>query len=105
MQHEEKMTDVNIATQLLCDTFHDVFDTALIISADSDLVPPTQAIRKFFPEKRVVVAFPPERKSAHLKSAAHACIPIGRSALSKSVLPDCVSTSTGPILNRPAEWI
>jgi len=104
MQHEEKMTDVNIATQLLCDAFRNAFDTALIISADSDLVPPTLAIREFFPEKRIVVAFPPKRKSTQLKRAAHACIPIGRSTLSKSLLPESVRTSTGHTLRRPAEW-
>jgi hypothetical protein len=38
--HEEKMTDVNIAVELLCDAFDDSFDTAIVISADSDLAPP-----------------------------------------------------------------
>ena len=34
--YEEKMTDVNIAVQMLADAFEDRFDTALLISADSD---------------------------------------------------------------------
>ena len=34
--HREKMTDVNIATEMLSDAFTDQFDTALLISADSD---------------------------------------------------------------------
>ncbi|HLT63388.1 MAG TPA: NYN domain-containing protein [Pseudohongiella sp.] len=38
--YEEKMTDVNIAVQLLADAYDDKFDTAIIISADSDLVTP-----------------------------------------------------------------
>lgn len=36
----EKMTDVNIATQMLSDAYNDRFDTAILISGDSDLVPP-----------------------------------------------------------------
>ena len=36
---QEKKTDVNIATQLMCDAFHDLFDTAYIVSGDADLVP------------------------------------------------------------------
>ncbi len=37
MDYEEKMTDVNIAVQLLADAFDDQFDTVLLISGDSDL--------------------------------------------------------------------
>jgi len=46
-RHEEKMTDVNIATEILTDAFRDAYDTALLISADSDLVPPVLAVRDF----------------------------------------------------------
>src|SRR5882757_4431213 len=35
MDYEEKMTDVNIASQLLTDAFDDMFDVALVISGDS----------------------------------------------------------------------
>ncbi|MCG8510649.1 MAG: NYN domain-containing protein, partial [Rhodospirillales bacterium] len=31
--HEEKMTDVNIATEMLTDVFHNAFDVALLVSA------------------------------------------------------------------------
>ena len=47
--HEEKMTDVNIAVELLKDAYDDAFDTALIISADSDLTPPVETVRERFP--------------------------------------------------------
>ena len=36
----EKMTDVNIATHMIIDAFQDKYDTAILISGDSDLVPP-----------------------------------------------------------------
>ena len=39
------MTDVNIATAMLTDAYRDRFDTALLVSADSDLVPPVRAAR------------------------------------------------------------
>jgi len=61
--HEEKMTDVQIATELLVDAYDDSFDTALVISADSDLVPPIRATRRLFRNKRIVVGFPPQRSS------------------------------------------
>ena len=41
--YEEKMTDVNISVALLNDAQDNLFDTAMIISADSDLVGPIQS--------------------------------------------------------------
>ena len=102
--HEEKMTDVNIATELLVDAFQDKFDTALLISADSDLVSPVRSICELFPNKRVVVAFPPKRQSAQLKKVASSCFTIGRSKLVKSQLPQNITLSNGHILNRPTSW-
>lgn len=59
----EKKTDVNIAVEMMTDAFRNIFDTALIITADSDLVPAVSAVRRLFPEKTVVAAFPPARFS------------------------------------------
>ena len=102
--YHEKMTDVNIAVELMCDAFQDHLDTALLISADSDLVGPVKAMRRLFPQKRVVVAFPPARFSGALKAAAHAHTFIGPNVLSNSVFPDQVVKPEGFVLHRPAEW-
>ena len=104
MDHEEKMTDVNIATQLLLDAFDDKFDTALVISGDSDLVPPILAIRQRFPAKRIVAVFPPSRSSIHLRNACHAAYPIGRANLAASIFPDEVTKPNGYVLKRPPSW-
>jgi len=100
----EKMTDVNIAVQLLVDAFRDTFDEALLISADSDLVGPVSAVQRLFPQKRVVVAFPPNRSSFHLRQAARACFTIGRRKIAKSQFPAEVRRSDGFVLQRPVEW-
>ena len=47
--HEEKMTDVNIASQLLVDAYEDKYDTAIIVSGDSDLTTPIKKVRDRFP--------------------------------------------------------
>ncbi|PYQ61561.1 MAG: NYN domain-containing protein, partial [Acidobacteria bacterium] len=54
MQASEKMTDVNIAVEMLSAAALDEFDTALLISADSDLAPAVQKTIQLF-KKRVVV--------------------------------------------------
>ncbi len=102
--HEEKMTDVSIATEMLTDAFNDNYDTALLISGDSDLVPPILAIREFFPQKRIVVAFPPARNSEQLKRTANAYFVIGEEKLRLSQFPDQVTKPDGFVLNRPKEW-
>ena len=43
LRREEKMTDVNIAVEMLGDAADDAFDTAILVSADSDLVGPVRA--------------------------------------------------------------
>lgn len=102
--YHEKRTDVNIAVELLCDAFHDEFDTALLVSADSDLSGPIQAVRRLFGAKRVIVAFPPARSSAELRRIAHGVTNVGRNVLSQSVFPDRIARADGAILHRPPSW-
>lgn len=104
MDYEEKMTDVNIAVQLLADAFDDRFDTALLISADSDLTSPVQQVRARFPEKRIVVAQPPGRQSASLTKAANGYFTVGEAKLRQSQLPPTVTRADGFVLHRPAYW-
>lgn len=100
----EKMTDVNIAVEMLTDAYQDNFDVALLISADSDLSPAIRAIKELFPEKRLVVAFPPERYSVELTKHAHAYINIGRAKIAKSIFPDRIQKADGFVLHRPVSW-
>ncbi len=102
--HHEKMTDVNIATELLSDAFADRFDVALLVSADSDLVGPVQKVRQLFRQKRVIVVFPPARHSNALKNVANATLHLDRATLAQSVFPDQVAKPDGYVLHRPAEW-
>lgn len=102
--YEEKMTDVNIAVQLIADAFDDNFDTALIISADSDLTTPVQLVRKRFPNKKIVIAQPPGRNSNQLSQAANTAFQISRKKVQTSQLPETVTTADGVTLQRPATW-
>jgi hypothetical protein len=102
--HNDKMTDVNIAVEMMADAFQDRFDSALLISADSDLTAPIATTLRLFPLKRVVAAFPPARSSEDLKRVVSAHFTIGHGLLAKSVFPDGVVRADGFLLNRPASW-
>lgn len=102
--HEEKMTDVNIAVELLGDAVDDAFDTAIIVSADGDLVGPIQAVLRRYPSKQVIVAFPPKRFANHLRQVATTSFVIGRKKLKDSQLPNQIIKPDGFVLTRPPEW-
>lgn len=102
--YEEKMTDVNMAVEMMTDAFQNHFDTALILSGDSDLTGPVKTVRNLFPGKKVIIAFPPARHSRQLASVASASFTIGRKKISESQFPKVVIKSDGYKLIRPSLW-
>ncbi len=101
---EEKMTDVNISVVLLNDAQDDLFDTAMIVSGDNDLVGPVEAVLNRYPAKRVLIAFPPRRSSVNLRDVATAYLMIGQNNLRNSQLPDQVTRPDGFALKCPPSW-
>lgn len=101
---KEKMTDVNIATNIIVDGFNDLYDMAMLISGDSDLVPPIKAVHSNFNKKRVLVAFPPKRHNASMALVAKGSLTIGRKTLIDSQFDDEVKSKTGYTLKIPVSW-
>jgi len=101
---KEKMTDVNIATRIIVDGYNDLYDMAMLISGDSDLVPPIKAIHANFNKKRVLVAFPPKRHNASMALVAKGSLTIGRKTLIDSQFDDEVKSKTGYTLKIPVSW-
>jgi uncharacterized LabA/DUF88 family protein len=104
MRPEEKMTDVCIATEMVADAFLNRFDSAVIVSGDSDLVPPIRMVKTHFPDKSIVVAFPPNRGSAHLRRVADKAFYIWPRTLERCQMPDEIKKPNGTVLRRPSEW-
>ena len=102
--YEEKETDVNISAALIEDAVLDRYDTALLISGDTDLRPAISATKRLRPGKTIFVAFPPQRFSARLVQAVDAYVRIGSDKVRNSQLPPQVVTTSGVILERPAYW-
>jgi uncharacterized LabA/DUF88 family protein len=101
----EKKSDVNIAIRMLTDALDDLYDVAVLISADSDLIPAIEAIKTYAPSKRVGLLFPPERNSALLQAECHFHIgTLNEGTLRKSQFPDVVISRSGFPLHRPQHW-
>ena len=105
-RRQEKMSDVNLAVELTCDAFTGVFDTAIIISGDSDFAEMVRTLRQRFPNKALLIAFPPERDKyvQELKQAASKFFTVSEYQLKTSQLPKTVPRSDGYPLKRPASW-
>jgi uncharacterized LabA/DUF88 family protein len=88
---EEKMTDVRIATELITDAFLGRLDAAIIVSGDSDLVPPIEAIKIHHPHINVTVVFPPKRYSYHLAGVANRKLTIFDRTFARCQMPDARS--------------
>ncbi len=104
LKPSEKMSDVNIAVEMLQDGFENRFDTAMLISADGDLTAPVKKVRQLFSDKRVVVVFPPARRSMELEKVANAHLMLGRGKIAASLLPLEIFKADGFILKCPATW-
>ena len=102
--HEEKQTDVNIAIKLLELAVRDEYDTAVLVTGDSDIVPGVEAVKRLYPAKQVHVLIPPNSKARALKQACHAHRTIKKSHLANSQLPNPVRLSNGQELTCPPKW-
>jgi uncharacterized LabA/DUF88 family protein len=100
----EKMTDVNLATHLMMDAYKNIYDTAILISGDSDLVPSIKAVHNNFPEKSVSVFFPPTRHNNTVAAAAKGFLIIGRKRIIDNQFPEEVRKADGFVLKKPAVW-
>ena len=106
---QEKGADVNLATSMLLDAYHDRYDLAMVLSNDSDLENPVKAVRLDF--EKMVRVFAPiksghQRISDKLVRAAgqnnHEIIPF--ELVMECQLPNPVTRSRGKDLIKPREW-
>ncbi len=56
---EEKKTDVNLSIRMIADCVKDKSDILVLVSGDSDFIPPVEFIQKNYQDKTVKVYFPP----------------------------------------------
>ena len=101
---KEKMTDVNIATSIIIDAYKDKYDMALLISGDSDLVPPIRSVHENFKQKRVAIAFPPKRHNSSMALESKGSLTIGRKKLVDNQFEEIVYSKIGYPLTRPTTW-
>ena len=100
---EEKGSDVNIATLLLCDGYVRDYELAIIISNDSDLKMPIEVVRRTL--KMPVGVLNPNQLISHtLHRAATFYRPIAEKSLAASQFPPTLTDAQGRTIWKPATW-
>jgi hypothetical protein len=98
---EEKGSDVNIATHLLLDGYDGLYDEAIVVSGDSDLVEPVREANKRFGPVHVLN---PRDVHSDLAGAATTYGRLDPSLLPRRQFPDTVQLPTGRSVTRPAQY-
>lgn len=95
---------MNIAIKLFKLALQDRYDTAIIISGDSDLIPAIQEIKQTFPNKRFGVIIPISRRADNLKNACDFYMKLKEKHLRASRLENEIDLGNGKKLICPSNW-
>lgn len=106
---EEKKTDVNIAVEILSDSFKNACDSIVVVSGDSDAQPPIQWVKRNCQTKITVYipALPPDRDKRRLDFYAQNgidCKFFPTDGLGDHQFPHAVKTGAGTFVCRPSSW-
>lgn len=101
---EKKGSDVNLATYLIHDAWRNLFDVAVVLSQDTDLVEPVRIVRHEIKKDIGVVCLDgakPGKLASHGSFIRH----ITRSRLAAAQFPETIKFGTkGKSVTRPVEW-
>ncbi len=103
-EREEKETDVSIAVNLVADAAQGLMESAMLLTADSDLIPAVRLAKRLNPALHLFAAFPPKRFSAGLKSELPASFHVNPARIRASSLPEQVTGPGGVVFSRPSKW-
>lgn len=101
-RHEEKETDVAIATKLLELLFSDQCDTAALITGDTDIVPAVKTAQRLFSQQQIVFLLPYKRHNQELAKLASKHIEIKKETYIRHQFPDPFATPKGKEIFKPA---
>lgn len=103
-KHEEKETDVAVATKMFELLHTRACDTVVIVSGDTDLLPAIRTARRLFPTQHVGVGFPFRRFNVELKNSVSRSFKIKPDQYAKHQFPDPIVLPNGQEIRKPSTW-
>jgi Uncharacterized conserved protein len=103
--YEEKESDVRFATQIVADAYQKNCDVAIIVSADSDMIPAIELAKEA--HIKVFIYFPPNQHSSNLSimgNGAPLLMQRFENRFKKAIMPNTIHLKSGFNLKKPIEW-
>ena len=104
---EEKKTDVNISIRMISDCIQGNTDVIVLVSADTDLIPPLELIKNDFQQVKIRVCFPPSNYSHDIADTVHSwnikptLMKKKYKRFENAIMPDTIASGKYTI---PPEW-
>ena len=102
--HEEKETDVAIATRLFEICHSDEAETVVLLTGDTDLAPAVRTCKRLFATKLILFAFPYKRTNSELVQISPGSFSIKRRSCLRHQFPDPVVLPDGTSIQKPSNW-
>jgi hypothetical protein len=103
-RHEEKETDVALASKLFELLIRDDCDTAILVTGDTDLAPACETACRLFSNKQIGFAFPYGRKKDELADLASLSFTMDKHHYAAHQFPDPFTLPSGEVLTKPVMW-
>lgn len=105
MHWEEKETDVNLAVKMIEDCYNKSCDKVVLVSADSDFLPPLRLIKQIHKDVETMILFPPTKFSSPLQNFDCPVIDMSsyKPRWNRSKLEDVLTISEKEY-RKPIEW-
>ncbi len=103
--YEEKESDVRFATQIVADAYQDNCDIAIIVSADSDMIPAIELAKEA--HVKVFIYFPPNQFSSNLSTMGNGepvLMQRFEHRFKKAIMPNTIHLNNGFDLKKPTKW-
>ena len=106
MHWEEKQTDVSLAIKIVEDCHRDDCNKIVLVSGDSDFLPPLKLVKNFYSTKELMVLFPPFKYTNSIAGLGITCLSLDKykSRWNKSRLDEVVTIDSKDY-RIPTEWI
>jgi hypothetical protein len=101
----EKEGDINVAIHLIRDGFHNVYDHAYLVTADSDQLATVRMFKEEFPDKKITIVAPPNRPRSEVlhEASGKNTISLNKNHIEKSIM-DHIIIKENKSARRPDEY-
>ncbi len=104
---KEKLTDVNIACEMLVDAYKNNYKRAYLLGGDTDLAPAIRKVKHVFknPNKDVFLIFPDKRNKVLMNEVGNKCITMKNTDIANSQFPNTIILPDGTKIHKPKTWV